>query len=166
MDCLHLGVPDVRIEGSDLAELLAWSCFALPGLLYAAWRHADRYRVCTECRSARLVYEPRAAARRRPLGADGPDGPRILTEPSRVVWPRALRTPGQRVRRGGVAASLLGRVLATQLFDAPPQLSLASALAGASGLGFQLREISRTRRALPACAAWDQNGRPLRIERA
>ena len=42
-ECLHLGEPDTVLEGSDRVELLAWCCFALPGLVYCWWRHLCRF---------------------------------------------------------------------------------------------------------------------------
>jgi hypothetical protein len=33
-DCFRTAEAHTLLEGSDLAEMLAWCCFALPGLLY------------------------------------------------------------------------------------------------------------------------------------
>jgi len=50
-DCFRTAEADTVLEGSDLAEIVAWCFFAVPGLLYCWWRHALRIKVCPFCGS-------------------------------------------------------------------------------------------------------------------
>jgi hypothetical protein len=148
--------------------LLGWCCFGIPGLLYCWWRHLNRIKVCPRCGSNQLMREARAAAARRVPQAPPTFGPplRTLSGASPVPWPRALRTPRARLHSGSVGALLL-TVLPTlelAMSDVAPALVSASWLLLASWLLHQLYRVSRLRSTLPGCRAWDQHGRPLRIE--
>ena len=172
-DCFRTAEADTVLEGSDLVEMLAWCCFAFPGLLYCWWRHALRIKVCAFCGSRELIREARAAAERAPRQAPPAGGPRVCNLSGPVRWPRALAAPRTRLRHGGVAASLVGSGL---LCAALALLNLAAAGAAifaahlttaAFGmwLVYQTLRVAQMRATLPGCKAWDESGRPLRIER-
>jgi hypothetical protein len=163
-DCLHVAVPDTLLEGFDVLELLGWLCLAVPGLVYCWWRHLNRHKVCPLCGGMDLVREARAAAARRLPDAEPSDGPRIHTLSQAVDWPRALRTPRARLRSGSVAAVLLGLALAAHATQAAPPIALGSVLLCVGWIALQLVQVSRMRATLPGCYAWDECGRPLRIE--
>jgi hypothetical protein len=173
-DCFRTAEANTLLEGSDLVEMLAWCCFALPGLLYCWWRHALRVKVCASCGSRELIREARAAAERAPRQAPPAGGPRVRNLSGPVRWPRALAAPRARLRHGGVAACLVGTSL---LCAVPALLNLAAADAAlvtvhvtTSGFGvwlvYQAVRVAHMRATLPGCKAWDASGRPLRIERA
>jgi hypothetical protein len=172
-DCFRTAEADTVLEGSDLVEMLAWCCFALPGLFYCWWRHALRIKVCAFCGSGELIREARAAARRAPRQVPPAGGPRLRNLSGPVRWPRALAAPRDRLRHGGVAATLVGSFLAS---SALAVLDLAAregavvavyAIAAACSVWivYQVVRVSQMRATLPGCKAWDQSGRPLRIER-
>jgi hypothetical protein len=172
-DCFRTAHADTVLEGSDLVEMLGWCCFAVPGLLYCWWRHALRIKVCSFCGGHELVREARAAAARLPWQASPFRGPRVWNASGPVRWPRALATPRERLRHGGVAAALVGAFLGSLALAA---LDLAAhsgivaaacaiAFLGSAWVAFQVVRVSRMRATLPGCKAWDQHGRPLRIER-
>jgi hypothetical protein len=171
-DCFHVAVPDTVLEGSDWAEAIAWCCFGVPGLLYCGWRHASRRKACPHCGSGELVREARAAAARHLPEAPSVHGPRILSL-APIRWPRALRTPRARLRVGGVVAllfcmPLLIRLLAAVDLAAPETAALmiqASLGLLVPWLGLQAFQAVRLGPDLAACRAWDERGRPLRIER-
>jgi hypothetical protein len=90
-----------------------------------------------------------------------------------VRWPRALATPRERLRHGGVVASLVGAFLASA---APAALGLAArdgavpaahaiAVACAAWIALQAVRVSQLRATSADCRAWDRTGRPLPIER-
>jgi hypothetical protein len=172
-ECFRTAEADTLLEGSDLLEMLAWCCLALPGLLYCWWRHALRVKVCPFCGSRELVREARAAAQRVPPQAPPSCGPRVGNLSGPVRWPRALATPRERLRHGGVAASLVGAflgnaALAAQdlaLRDGAATAASAIAAVWAAWVAYQVVRVSRMRSSLPGCKAWDRSGRPLRIER-
>jgi len=172
-DCFRTAEANTLLEGSDLVEMLAWCCFALPGLLYCWWRHALRIKVCPFCGSRELVREARAAAERSPRQAPPSGGPRVENLAGPVRWPRALATPRERLRHGGVVASLVGAFLASAALSAlglaAPDGAVAAAYAiavvCAGWITFQVVRVSQMRATLPGCKAWDHTGRPLRIER-
>jgi len=172
-DCFRTAEADTVLEGSDLVEMLAWCCFAIPGLLYCWWRHALRIKVCPFCGGGELIREARAAAERVPRQAPPAAGPRVCNLSGPVRWPRALAVPRDRLRHGGVVASLVG---AFSMSAALPVLDLAvsdgavpaaSAIAAVCGawIAYQGVRVSQMRARLPGCKAWDRYGRPLRIER-
>jgi len=172
-DCLQTAEADTLLEGSDLVEMLAWCCFALPGLLYCWWRHALRIKVCAFCGSRELVREARAAAERAPRQAPPSSGPRVENLSGPVRWPRALATPRERLRHGGIAASLVGALLVSVVAaaqglavrDGAAAAASAIAVVCAAWLAYQVVRVSRMRSTLAGCKAWDRTGRPLRIER-
>jgi hypothetical protein len=153
--------------------MLAWCCFALPGLLYCWWRHALRIKVCAFCGSRDLVREARAAAARSPRQAPPSGGPRVENLVGPVRWPHALATPRERLRHGGVVASLAGAFLASAALaalgiaarDGAVAAAYALAVICAAWIAFQVVRVSQMRATLPGCKAWDRSGRPLRIER-
>jgi hypothetical protein len=171
-DCFRTADPDTLLEGSDRVEMLAWCCFAVPGLLYCWWRHALRIKLCPFCGGRELVREARAAAARAPRQAQLSDGPRVFDGSGVRHWPRALAAPRDRLRHGGVVAALAGAwclcVLLAALeraADSPAiAASHATALACAAWLAYQGFRISQRRATLPGCRAWDATGRPLYIE--
>jgi hypothetical protein len=170
-DCFRVAVPDTVLEGSDRVEALAWCCFGVPGLLYCGWRHASRTKSCPHCGSGELVREARAAAARSLPEAPSAYGPRILAF-SPIRWPSALRTPRARLRIGSVVALLFSlpaviRLLAAVDLAAPETAALvihASMGLLVPWLGLQALHFARLRPDLAACRAWDDRGRPLRIE--
>jgi hypothetical protein len=170
-DCFRTAEAHTLLEGSDLAEMLAWCCFALPGLLYCWWRHALRIKVCAFCGSRELVREARAAAARAPRRAPPSGGPRVGNLAGPVRWPRALATPRERLRHGGVIASLVGAFLASAAplglaaSDGAVPAAYAIAVACAAWIAFQVVRMSQMRATSPGCKAWDGTGRPLPIER-
>jgi hypothetical protein len=102
--CQETEVPDVRVPGSDRAELVAWCCLLLPGLLYAAWRHANQRRVCARCGSSEVLRVTRAARRMRRAVEASPSTrqPELLFAAPHLPW---MGTPLARLRhalRGGV----------------------------------------------------------------
>jgi hypothetical protein len=173
-DCFRTAEADTVLEGSDLVEMLAWCCFALPGLFYCWWRHALRIKVCAFCGSGELIREARAAAERAPRWAPPAGGPRLRNLSGPVRWPRALAAPRARLRHGGVAAFLAGTGLLSAvlaLLDlAAADAAVAAAYATTAAFGvwlvYQAVRVAQMRATLPGCKAWDECGRPLRIERA
>jgi hypothetical protein len=170
--CLRTAEPDTLLEGSDLAEMLGWCAFALPGWLYCAWRHAARRKVCAFCGGGDLVREARAARRRRAPQAPPSWGPRILAGSGPVRWPRALGSPRERLRQGAAGVVLASALLSTWALGS---LSLVGAQATAATTGavtllcatwmlHQIARVSRLRRGMPGCQAWDARGRRIRIE--
>ena len=172
-DCFRTAEADTLLEGSDLVEMLAWCCFALPGLLYCWWRHALRIKACAFCGSRELVREARAAAERAPRQAPPSGGPRVGNLSGPVRWPRALATPRERLRHGGVVASLVGAFLGSAALaalglaarDGAVAAAYAIAVVCAAWVAYQGVRVSQMRATLPGCKAWDRYGRPLRIER-
>jgi hypothetical protein len=172
-DCFRTAEPDTLLEGSDRVEMLAWCCFAVPGWLYCWWRHALRIKLCPFCGGGELVREARAAAARSPRQAPPSDGPRILPSSPGPRWPRALATPRDRLRHGGVMASLAGAWIAIASLaslDLTAQAVAAAtthavALACTVWIAYQAVRVSQRRARLPGCRAWDASGRPLHIER-
>jgi len=170
--CFRTAEPDTLLEGSDLGELLGWCAFAVPGWLYCAWRHAARRKLCAFCGSGELIREARATRRRRSPQAPPSHGPRILSGSGKVRWPRALETPRERLRHGGagvasVTALFLSWTLRTlSLVDGriATATTLTAILLCASWMLHQIARVSRLRRTLPGCQAWDARGRPIHIE--
>jgi hypothetical protein len=172
-DCFRTAHADTVLEGSDLVEMFGWCCFVVPGLLYCWWRHALRVKVCAFCGGRELVREARAAAERAPRQAPPSGGPRVRNMSGPVRWPRALATPRERLRHGGVAASLVGALLgsaALAVLDLAARSGAVAAVHAIAVLGgawitYQVVRVSQMRAAVLGCKAWDQSGRPLRIER-
>ena len=171
-DCGLTAQADTLLEGSDALEMLAWCCLALPGLLYCWWRHAMRLKVCPACGGRELVREARAARQRGPAWAPTATGPRVRNAGGPVLWPDGLATPRDRLRHGGVAALLAGllvaAVAAASLGPAEGAAAAALSSAGAALLGwvgYQGTRLAQLRGSVTGCRAWDQRGRPLRIER-
>jgi hypothetical protein len=171
MDCFHVAVPDTVLEGSDLAELLAWACLGIPGLLYCWWRHLARIKVCPNCGGLELIREARAAALDHAPASRLSGGPRISSLSGPVRWPRSLRTPRARMWSGGGALLLLLGLTAwlLALFNLAASetvlaMGYAALFLGLAWLGHQVVRISRMRSPLLRCRAWDEDGRPLRIE--
>ena len=171
-DCFRTAEADTVLEGSDLIEMLAWCSFVVPGLLYCWWRHALRIKVCASCGSAELIREARAAAARTPHQASLSGGSRVRNLSGPARWPRAFANPRDRLRHGGFAASLVGSGLvsaALALLNFPVHegaLVSATALAAACGawIVYETVRVVQMRASLPGCKAWDECGRPLRIE--
>lgn len=168
-DCLRTDVPDTAVEGSDRLEILAWCCFALPGLLYCAWRHAARRKLCAHCGGGELIREARAAAARI-VPSPAPRPPRSLGGAAPVRWPLALQTPRERLHTGAVATALVFAPAlvwlggAARLAD-PATASLAAQLLLGLCATWLIRQLARIARERAASAeAWDQHGRPLHIE--
>ena len=172
-DCFRTAEADTVLEGSDVAEMLGWCFFALPGLIYCWWRHALRIKVCSHCGGGHLVRQARAAQLREPIQAPPSAGPRVRNLTGPVRWPRALATPRERLRHGSVAALLetlllisLAAVVLGFATGAPVTAAIAIfGIANAAWILYEGVRISQKRASLPGCRAWDQNGRPLGIER-
>jgi hypothetical protein len=170
--CFRTAEADTLLEGSDLAELAGWCAFAVPGWLYCAWRHAARRKICAFCGSGELVREARAIRRRRAPQPAPLYSPRILSCSGTVRWPRALGTPRERLQQGGAGAALVAALLLSWtlgtlgLVDARMAIAmrLTASLLCASWMIHQIARVSRLRRALSGCRAWDARGRPIRIE--
>ena len=162
--CGHVGVADTWIPGSERAELAAWCCLGLPGLVYCAWRHLLRIKHCPGCGGRELIREARASS--RGLG----DARRIARVHSDGVspWPLALRTPRERLRRGAALAAfgLLAAIAAvdgslTDTSTGHEAIGHASALFSMSWVFVQ---IALFHRAPSPWRAWTENGRPIDVE--
>lgn len=173
MECMHVGEPDTVLDGSDRIELLAWCCFALPGLLYCWWRHLQRFKACPNCGSDALMRECRAAAARRPPQATPSGGARVYSLASLgFSWPQPLGSTRVRLRNGAIGFSLLASGFVAWLLGAldvaPEEHALQAASAGwflcATWLARQVQQIARQRHT-SGCEAWGEDGRALRIER-
>jgi len=166
--CNETAEPDTVITGSGLVEMLGWLCLAVPGWLYCWWRHSVRLKVCAHCGSDSLIREARAAQARRPR-----------TEPRAVQsvqyergsdhWPRALATPRDRLRHGGIGALLVMGLVAFAMLGAiprPPESAVGAALSfGTLSAIWLIFEATRIVRLQPSkCAAWDASGRTLAID--
>ena len=166
--CNETAEPDTVIAGSDLVEMLAWLCLAVPGWLYCWWRHSARLKVCAHCGSDSLIREARAAQARR-----------LQTEP-RVVqrvrnaygpdrWPRPLATPRDRLRHGGIGAVLIAGLVLFGMLSAvpqPPESAVGAAVSfGTLSAIWLIVETARIVRLQPSsCTAWDASGRALAIK--
>jgi hypothetical protein len=167
--CFETAEPETVLEGSDLAEMLSWLCFAVPGWLYCLWRHALRSKVCPTCGSESLIRESRAAQRRT---AARSAAPLIRSASGPIRWPLAFASPRERLLHGGITTALIGSVGLGCLFtgpglNAPGMLSADSVTALSVGLcaGWLIFEIGRLiRTRAPSCSAWDESGRELQIE--
>jgi len=168
-DCFETSRPQTLLVGSDRLEMAGWLCFALPGWLYCAWRHALRIKACGVCGGHSLVREARAAAARDPAAPTAAPPP-VHSLRGPVRWPRSLATPRDRLQAGtpGVLAGS-GALLAVLMTAAgssptwPFVLSLlGSVTLGAAWLARHARLWLRTR----ACRAWLPDGREIRIELA
>jgi len=119
------------------------------------------------------VREARAARQRGTCQAPRADGPIVRSLCGSLRWPRALATPRDRLRHGGVAALLTALLLANALAATAGAASVNTAAAiavGAAGMlvgwiGYQGVRVAQLQTRLPGCRAWDEHGRPLRIER-
>jgi hypothetical protein len=170
---MELEVPETVLPGSDFVELVSWCCFGLPGLVYCALRHLNRYKACVRCGSVALMREARASAARRLPDAPPLSGPRVRNVAGPVSWPPSLATPRVRLRKGAGGAILLSFALAAfglGLVDlVSPRLAFGVML-GATGatllwLSRRILELAcRPARSLERCQAWDDEGRTLRIE--
>jgi hypothetical protein len=172
-DCLRTAEAETLLEGSDTIELLAWCCFALPGLLYCWWRHALRIKICAFCGGRELVREARAAAARQPQAAPSRWEARVHSAPARFDWPGAFANPRDRLRHGSVIALLAGTFVASlapaALDPAGGGISLliahAAAAASVAWGAYQGLRTAQRRSDLSDCRAWDAHGRSIRIER-
>jgi hypothetical protein len=168
-ECYETRHADTLLEGSDLVEALGWLCFGVPGWLYCWWRHAVRIKVCSGCGGSSLVREARAAAAREPFESAEP---RVRNLSGPIRWPRALATPRDRLREGGIGVLLFGALLGARGVTAAQWLSpigalplvCVLALLGGAWLIYELHRVVQMRSALPACCAWNDEGRPLPIE--
>lgn len=171
MQCYELAEPDTVLEGSERLELAAWCCFLIPGLLYCAWRHLSRAKACPRCGSHVLMRESRAAAARRPRWT-APEPPPRLLDGGDFRWPRPLASPRRRLRVGGLGALLVaiacGAWLAAVADPTPARHAVDLAtlcwLAVTVWLARQYQRLAKSRED-EGCAAWDDQGRPLHIER-
>jgi hypothetical protein len=170
-DCLRTAEADTLLEGSDTLELVAWCCFALPGLFYCWWRHALRIKVCRFCGSRELVREARAAAARQPSIAPPAAPAPVRSLSGRFDWPAAFAAPRDRLRHGGVvalfASTLLASLVPAALDPAGAGWAFASSAAalGLVWFGVQGLRMAQASASLMECRAWDAEGRPIHIER-
>jgi hypothetical protein len=168
-----MAVPDTVLVGSDFAELVAWAFLAIPGLLYCAWRHLLRLKVCPDCGGPELMREARAAASRRSPNALPSEGPRIRNESGPVRWPRPFCSPRSRLRGGSLGVLFVGAALSAWLLGslevaaptAAAEVVRGSGLLALAWLILQLFRVVRARDLLAECRTWDTGGRPLHIER-
>jgi hypothetical protein len=166
--CNETAEPDTLIEGSDLVEMLSWLCLAVPGWLYCWWRHSLRLKVCAHCGSESLIREARAAKTRR-LRTEPRAGQRVRNTHGPERWPRALATPRDRLRHGGVGALLVAGLVSFGMLNAipqPPGNAVGAALSfGTLTAIWLIVEAVRIARLQPSsCAAWDASGRALAIK--
>jgi len=169
--CFETAEPETVLEGSDLAEMLSWLCFAVPGWVYCLWRHALRSKVCPACGSESLIRESRAAQQR---AAAPSAAPRIRSTSGSVRWPHALASPRERLLHGGITSALIGSVGLGCWFtgrgawiNSPGMLAASPVTALSMGLcaGWLIFEVGRLMRTrAPSCSAWDESGRELQIE--
>lgn len=166
-ECFDTAPPATRFRGSDGLELFGWLCGAVPGLLYSAWRHMGRERVCHECGGDNLIRESRRAAARfaPPVTRRAPDSPTLRASP----WPGPLSTPRARLLHGSVALVALSTLgsLAPDLGVGTPGLAAVWAcgpLACASWRRVGTAQRKRSSTFTRACRAWDERGQPLEIE--
>lgn len=63
-NCLTEGRPKNYIKGNVVLELLLWTLFLVPGLIYTVWRLSTRYKGCPKCGAADMIpiNSPRAQA--------------------------------------------------------------------------------------------------------
>ena len=170
-ECFETSHPQTLLVGSDRLEMAGWLCFALPGWLYCAWRHALRIKACGVCGGVELIRESRAAAvRSAPVpGPDVPGPVRNLCGP--VRWRRPFATPRARLAVGapGALAALLAALVAVA-GGSQPLVSgaiAACSIASAAGcLGYGARLWLGAQRGLAGCRAWTPDGREIRIELA
>jgi len=71
MVCTQCGCTgtESQTKGSFLIELVLWLFFCVPGLIYSIWRLTTRGKVCSACKSDRLVP------------ASSPTGQNLLSRP-------------------------------------------------------------------------------------
>jgi len=163
--CWRRARPDIWVPGSDRLELAAWLALGVPGLVYCAWRHAGRLRVCPACGGRELVREARAAAG-RPGAVLAWGGGRLRTRRP-LAWPAHLRGPRARLRAGALVLGLGGVAGAALLGAAgpgPEPLSAAAGPFGFAGVLWLALELRRGRRPRKRCEAVDATGRSLPIE--
>jgi len=174
-DCGATDFPATRLDGSDTVESLGWLLGGLPGWLYCAWRHSLRTKWCGHCGSGSLVRESRAARAR----AAWPVPPRFPAErvgapAALVVWSGPLHDPRRRLVAGvpWIAVWLLA---ALGLGTASAAVALAAiVIQGLCAAAWENGEAWKDNHALTRgsprspgpghCHAWDDTGRPLRIE--
>lgn len=169
--CFETAEPETVLEGSDIAEIFSWLCFALPGWLYCLWRHTLRSKVCPTCGGESLIREARAAQLRMAVSSIPP---RIRSASGAVRWPQSLANPRDRLLHGGVAAALLGSLALGALFSGPSTLMIGrgtlmigpgTALLLVLCAAWTVFEIGRViRMRAPSCSAWDESGREFQIE--
>jgi len=169
--CYRVSVPGTVLSGSDIAEVAAWCCFAVPGYVYCWWRHLNRTKFCPECGGRELIRESRAAAARH-VPDDTSSQAIICSVSGARFWPEPLASPRTRLRSGALgtlpssAALLLGILgIAGVLAPELALLLIAGCIAWtAIWLISQGVRVTHLRTALARCRAWDSHGRPLRIE--
>ena len=54
-DCGTKADPKDYTKGSILIELILWCCFFIPGIIYSAWRHSSRQKVCPACKRPSMI---------------------------------------------------------------------------------------------------------------
>lgn len=54
-DCGSQGKPIKKVAGSFAIELILWLFFIVPGLIYSCWRVSNRYTMCPDCGSRKLI---------------------------------------------------------------------------------------------------------------
>lgn len=175
--CFETAEPETVLEGSDLAEIFSWLCFAVPGWLYCLWRHALRSKVCPACGGGSLIREARAAQ----LRVAAPSiPPRIRSASGSFRWPHGLASPRERLLHGGITAALIGSLPLGQFWVGPGvvligpdclldpgAIAIGAGTASLLGLfaGWLVFEFGRVMRMrAPSCSAWDETGREFQIE--
>jgi hypothetical protein len=170
--CHEVAVPDTVISGSDFAELVGWSCLAVPGWIYCLWRHWNRSKACPSCGSQALMRQSRASLARMGQVLPPAAPTRIRNETGPVRWPAPFRYPLIRLRKGTLGALPGTLALLSWLCGAMGWLSF-NAIAGVAGIALLLSltwvihngiRLARLESVLSRCHAWDEQGRSLRIE--
>jgi hypothetical protein len=55
INCGFVGNPTKRAKGSFVVELVLWSCFVVPGLIYSLWRLTTKETVCRRCGAENML---------------------------------------------------------------------------------------------------------------
>lgn len=170
--CQHIAVPETVLSGSDFAELVGWSCLALPGYLYCFWRHWNRAKACPRCGSHALMRQSRASRARIGSPVLPPPSIPIRNESGPVRWPAPLQAPRARLRNGFVGTIPSMLAIASCLFGAFGWLSptviatliVLAFLSSAAWVVHQGLQLARLQTSSARCRAWDDRGKSLPIE--
>lgn len=79
--CGHEGKGRTETRGMLLIEIILWCCMLVPGLIYSAWRHGSKHKVCAQCGASTLVppNAPIAIATKQFMGGAVPPDASVAT---------------------------------------------------------------------------------------